>query len=305
MKVFVIGGTGAVGRHAVRALASAGHDVTGVAHSDEKAEQLRRDGGGPVEVSIFDADALVDAFAGCDAVASLATAIPSMTRFVSAKAWSAKDRVGIEGSTAIVDAAGRAGVGRLLQESVVMPYRDGGDTWIDEADPVDDFPLARANLAAEANTRRFSDEGGTGVVLRFGWFYGPGATHSEQFFALARRHICVQMGRADTYVSSIHVADAGAAVEEVLRVPAGTYNVVDDEPLTKRSYAEALATAAGVRPWVRYPGRSALALGDRTTSLTRSVRASNRRFRDVADWVPSFRSAHEGWLATSADLAAR
>jgi nucleoside-diphosphate-sugar epimerase len=86
-----------------------------------------------------------------------------------------------------------------------------------------------------------SDAGGTGIVLRFGWFYGRGATHNEQLLALARRHICVQMGRADGYVSSIHVADGGAAVAAALHAPAGTFNVVDDEPLTKRDYAEALA----------------------------------------------------------------
>src|SRR5215471_7241618 len=32
-----------------------------------------------------------------------------------------------------------------------------------------------------------------------------------------------------------------------LTVPAGTYNIVDDEPLTKRAYADALAAAAGKR----------------------------------------------------------
>ncbi len=303
MKVFVIGGTGAIGRHAVRALAGAGHNVAGVARGDEKAEQLRRDGGQPVEVSIFDIGALAEAFAGSDAVVNLATAIPPVTKFMSSKAWAANDRVRIEGSAAIVDAALLAGVDRVIQESVVMLYPDGADAWIDEDTPADDFPLARANLAAEANTQRFSDEGGTGVVLRFGWFYGPGATHSEQFFALARRHICVQMGRADTYVSSIHVADAGAAVEAALRVPAGTYNVVDDEPLTKRAYGDALATAAEARPWVRYPGATALRLGDRTTSLTRSIRASNERFKDAAGWAPAYPSAREGWPATAAELA--
>ena len=46
-----------------------------------------------------------------------------------------------------------------------------------------------------------------------------------------------------------------------LHVPAGTYNVVDDEPLTKRDYAEALALAADKRPWVRGPGRLAFLSG--------------------------------------------
>jgi hypothetical protein len=70
-----------------------------------------------------------------------------------------------------------------------MMYPDRADAWIDEECPPDPFPLAQANLAAEANANCFSSAGGTGVVLRFGWFYGPGATHSEEFFALARRHI--------------------------------------------------------------------------------------------------------------------
>jgi nucleoside-diphosphate-sugar epimerase len=91
--------------------------------------------------------------------------------------------------------------------------------------------MARANHAAEASANRFSAADGVGIVLRFGWFYGPGATHREEFLGLARRGICVMMGAPNTYVSSIHVADGGA-VAAALTVAAGTYNVVDDEPLT-------------------------------------------------------------------------
>ena len=183
-----------------------------------------------------------------------------------------------------------------------MLYPDGGDTWIDESTPTDHYPMARANLAAEANANRFSAAGGTGVVLRFGWFYGPGAKHSEEFLALARRHICVMIGSPEGYVSSIHVADAGAAVASALAVPAGTYNIVDNEPLRKREYAKALAAAAGKSAWLYLPGRLALLLGNRSTSLTRSIRVSNERFRRVAGWAPLFPSAREGWVATAKAL---
>jgi nucleoside-diphosphate-sugar epimerase len=64
-------------------------------------------------------------------------------------------------------------------------------------------------------------------------------------FALARHHIAIVLGRPDSYVSSIHLADAVAAVVAALRAPAGFFNIVDDEPLTKRAYAKALAAAAG------------------------------------------------------------
>ena len=181
-----------------------------------------------------------------------------------------------------------------------MLYPDRGADWIDEDVPPDSYPMARGNLAAEANARRFAEAGRTALVLRFGWFYGPGAAHSEEFLALARRHVCMQMGRADGYVSSIHVADAGAAVAAALRAPEGTYNVVDDRPLTKREFADALAAAAGTTAWLRVPGRAALLLGDRTTSLTRSVRARNARFKRAAGWAPRYPSAREGLTAMAA-----
>lgn len=305
MSVFVTGATGAIGTHAVPALVAAGHAVTALARTPAKAASLTEQGARPVDVSIFDRAALAEAFTGHDAVVNLASALPSTRDFMRPSAWHDNDRVRTEGSAAIVDAATVAGVGRVVQESVAMVYPDGGTAWIDEDVAPDRYPMAAANLAAEASAQRFSSTGGTGIVLRFGWFYGPGATHSEELYALARRHICTQIGRPDTFVSSIHMADAGAAVAASLHAPAATYNVVDDEPLTKRHYADALAEAAGATAWVRVPGRVALLLGDRSTSLTRSLRVSNQRFRTATGWAPRHPSAREGWLATAATLEQR
>lgn len=286
MRVFVTGGTGAIGRHAIPALVGAGHTVTALARTPAKAAALADQGAAAVTVSLFDRGALAEAFEGYDAVVNLATAIPPMWRFMSSKAWAENRRVRSEGSAVVVYAALEAGVGRLIQESVAMVYHDSGGSWIDESAPVDDYPLAQSNFAAEANTHLFTAAGGIGVVLRFGWFYGPGATHSEQLLAMARRHVGMVLGPAEGYVSSIHVADAGAAVAAALHAPAGTYNVVDDEPMTKRDYVEAVARAAGSDLWVRGPGRGALLFGDALTSLTRSLRVSNGRFKEATGWTP-------------------
>ena len=113
------------------------------------------------------------------------------------------------------------------------------------------------------------------------------------------------LGPPDSYVSSIHVADGAAAVAAALHAPAGTFNVVDDEPLTKREYAQALARAAGTTMWLCGPGRAALVFGDRLTSLTRSLRVSNARFRAATDWAPRYPSARAGWMATAAALKER
>jgi nucleoside-diphosphate-sugar epimerase len=299
MRVFVLGGTGAIGGHAVPALVSAGHQVTALARSAEKAEALRRHGADAVLGTIFDRRALTRAFRGHDAVVNLASALPSTARFVLRRAWRENNRVRIDGSAAVAEAAAAAGVPRLLQESVSLLYPDRGDQWIDESVPPDEFPASRGNLAAEANTHRFTEAGGAGVVLRFGWFIGPGARHAEQFVALARRRIVVVLGRPDSYISSVHLDDAADAVVAALEAPAGIYNVVDDEPITKREFGEALASAVQRRPLRRLPGGAALRRGDRLTSLTRSMRVSNQRLRSATGWAPTYPSARDSWRATA------
>jgi nucleoside-diphosphate-sugar epimerase len=168
-------------------------------------------------ISIFDTLSLTKAFEGHDAIINLTSAIPATSKFMNPSAWVQNNRVRSEGSAAVADAARSARVPRLIQESVCMLYRDRGEAWIDEDWPTDEYPMARANLAAEASAARFSAAGGVGVVLRFGWFHGTGATHSEEFLKLARHGICVMMGRPGGYVSSINVADGGAAVAAALR----------------------------------------------------------------------------------------
>jgi len=305
MRVFVTGATGAIGPHALRSLIDAGHEVTALARSPEKAKEVEATGATPVEVSLFDRAALTEAFAGHEAVANLATHIPATNRMLLPGAWDENGRIRSEGSAAVADAALEAGVDRLVQESVVMIYQDQGDLWLDEDAAVDDYPIARMNLAAEASARRFTEAGGTGVVLRFGLFYGPGATQSEEMMRFARLHVGPVLGSGNGYVSSIHVADAGAAVAASLHVPAGTWNVVDDEPLTKHAYADAMAEAVGASPWIRSPGRLADLLGDRLTAVTRSVRAGNIRFKEASGWAPRYPSAREGLRAMAVELDRR
>ena len=96
---------GAIGGHAVPALVRAGHTVTASARTPNKAARLREQGASPVTVSIFDRAALTEAFEGHDAIINIATAIPTISKFMRTKAWADNDRVRKEGSAAVVDAA--------------------------------------------------------------------------------------------------------------------------------------------------------------------------------------------------------
>ncbi|ORV82350.1 NAD-dependent epimerase/dehydratase family protein [Mycolicibacterium iranicum] len=295
MRVFVTGSTGAIGGYAVPALIAAGHQVTALARSDAKAEALRRQGAAPVHVSLFDRDGLTAAFRGHQAVVNLASSLPSPGRFMLKSAWKDCHRIRIEGSANVVDAALAAAVPRVLQESVAMIYRDGGNRWIGEDWPVDHYPISVGNHGAEANARRLGESGGDAVILRFGMFYGRGADHSEMIMGLARRHLAFQAGRPGSYVSSIHLADAADAVVASLGAEPATYNVVDDCPVTAKQNSTAMAAAVGVRPWLCVPGRAALLLGKRATSMTRSLRVDNGRLRDATGWRPRYPSVWDGY----------
>jgi nucleoside-diphosphate-sugar epimerase len=301
MKVFVAGATGVIGWRAVRDLVAAGHEVTGLARSDEKAEQLVRLGATPARVDLFDPAALSAAVAGHAVVANLATHIPPLSAAARPSAWAENDRIRTEGSRNLVDAALAGGATRYIQESITFTYPDQGDEWIDESLAIDPAPGVESVLAAEANAARFASSGhGAGVVLRFGAFYGPGATHTDTMLSLARRGLGAAAGAAQGYISSIHLDDAARAVVAALEVPSGTYNVVDDEPVTRRQYVDALGAALGRGRLRIVPGRAAKLGGKRAATMTRSQRVRNAAFRAASGWRPQHPSVREGWPAVVA-----
>jgi nucleoside-diphosphate-sugar epimerase len=297
MKVFVTGGTGAIGRFVLPALVEAGHEVTALARGAEKAAQIESQGAHAVQPSLFDVDELTKSFDGHDVVANLATAIPATKDALKASAWDTNNRIRTEGSTAVVDAALAAGVDRLIQESISFTYPDSGAAWVDERVAIEPPPGIDAVTVAEGNANRFTEAGRTGIVLRFGLFYGRGSAHTEEFIRLARRHLGPVAGPPHAYQSSIHLADAARAVVAALHAPAGIYNVVDDEPLTKKEYARVVGTAVGARPWIDVPGRLARVAGKKADVLTRSNRVSNAKFKKATGWSPLYTSAREGWEA--------
>ena len=295
MKVFVAGATGVIGWRAVERLVAAGHEVTAIARSAEKAELVRSKGATPVQVSLFDREQLTAAVAGHDVVINLATHIPSMSKGAFAGSWSENNRIRTEGSANLVDAALAAGATRYIQESIVFTYPDSGDTWIDaESTPIDPAPFTAAVVAAEASAARFTEAGGTGVVLRFGMFFAAESTHTRMVANAVRTGASPVAGKPGAYQSIIHADDAAAAVVAALDAPAGTYDVVDDEPLTKAETAKVL----GGR--FRFPG--SLARGQNVETLSRSQRVSNRRFKEATGWAPTYRSLRETWPAMVAEL---
>jgi nucleoside-diphosphate-sugar epimerase len=301
-RVFVAGATGVLGWRAVRALVAAGHEVTGIARSDEKAALLRSLGATPVRVDLFDADAIRDAVAGHDAVCNLATHVPPVAEAARPGAWKEHERIRIEGSRILVDAAIAAGAQVYVQESLAFAYADAGDQVIDEDWPLHDGGHAEAVRRAEESVARFTAAGGRGVALRFGWFYSHDSEHTIASVKAARRGVSMHLGAPDGYQPVIGLDDAATAVVAALDAPAGAYNVVDDEPMTRRQLDVALADAVNGRRLLRAPAATLKVAGESTRGFLDSNRASNRRFKEATGWSPRYPSAREGYRQLAREI---
>ena len=299
MKVFLTGGTGVVGTRALPALVAAGHDVTAVARTDAKAALVDRLGGRSVHVDLFDQEAVAAAVVGHEAVVNLATSIPPMSQAARPSAWAGNERLRIEASAHLVDAALAAGAGRVIQESITYPYVDCGDRWIDEDVECTHVGAFAGAATAEAATSRFAHQGGSGVVLRFGAFYAPDSSHLQAFNKLARWRVNPFIGDPEGFASFIHAGDAGDAVVAALRAPSGTYNVVDDRPLSRTEAGEAVADALGVGRVHAVPKAVLALMPSAAKALDRSQRVSNRRFKEASGWSPAHPSISGAWPGRS------
>jgi nucleoside-diphosphate-sugar epimerase len=306
MRVFVTGATGVVGRRLVPLLVAAGHEVTAVARRESSRRALERAGATPVLLDLFSPPAARAALARHDAVVNLATHIPHTTLGVLfRRSWRENDRIRSVASSVLVDAAVSAGAERFVQESFAPLYPDSGDAWIDETAPLQPVAYNRSVLDAERSASRFAGNGRSAVVLRFAAFYGPDAFHVPGFIDSVKKGRIPLPGPPEAFVSFVSHDDAATAAHAALSVPSGTYNVAEDDPLPRGEAFAWLARTVGVGPPAPLPGWVSFLMGPIGALSSRSLRISNRRFRNDSVWRPRYPSVREGWPPTVLGLLPR
>ncbi len=279
MKVFVAGATGVAGWRATRELVKAGHEVCGLARTDDKAKLLVGLGAKPVAFDVFDAADVKTHVAGHDVVVNLLTHIPKMTKAAIPGAFKENDKLRSDASANLAAASN----GRMIQESITFPYGDHGDEWITEESAQLDERYIDAVKAAESNALAL--EGG--VVLRFAQFYSADSHHTIDQVRYAKRGVASMPGKADGYWTMIHADDVATAVVAALGAPAGIYNVAEDDPITRRASSTLLASLLHKKK-LRHLLAPVPLLGS-------SARVSNAKFKAATGWAPSVPSQREGW----------
>ncbi len=296
MRIFLTGSTGVIGRRVIPQLVEAGHSVSAAGRPSSRLQALESAGATVVPLDLFDSAAVKRALAGQDAVINLATHVPRGMRSFLPAAWAENDRIRTAGSALLVNAALVSDVHLFIQESFIA-YPDSADQWITEDTPPDPPTYNRTVLDAEDSAARFARSGRRSLALRFAFFYGPGDAFTQTALKSVRRGWLPIFGRPEGFFSMVNHDDAASAVVAALEAPSGNYNVVDDEPMTRRALADALAEILEVKPPKLPPAWVTRRAGSVGEMVSRSLRVSNSKLREATGWAPHYPSAREGWRA--------
>jgi nucleoside-diphosphate-sugar epimerase len=303
VRVFLAGAAGVIGRRLVPLLLAAGHEVTGTARTPERADAIAATGATPVVVEALDAAALSAAVeqARPEVVINELTALPQRWEPRKPGFYAPTNQLREEGTRNLLAAAATAGARRLIWQSISFAYAAGDRPEVKD----EDAPLALSapppfgdgvRVIAEME-RSVVDAGG--LVLRYGWFYGPGTYNGEggSLTDDVRRRRFPIVGSGAGLWSFVHVDDAAAATAiAVERGAPGVYNVVDDEPAALRDWIPEFADSIGARPPRRVPFWLArLIAGKVVSGMNVQPAASNAKARRELGWEPRWPSWRDGF----------
>jgi nucleoside-diphosphate-sugar epimerase len=309
MKVLVAGSTGAIGIPLVRALIAHDHEVFGLTRSAERGDRLRRVGATPIVADVMDRDGLLRAVSGfeADAVIHQLTALAKVP--MRHKDMAGTNALRREGTANLLAAARELGASRMVSQSFLAGYGyfDHGQDLLTENSPFgvsrgDAFdPHVAAMRSVEEQT--WGADGIEGIVLRYGFFYGPGAGIEGIVDMLRGHRMIVPLGGGGV-VSWVYIEDAAEATVAALeRGRAGeAYNIADDEPVSWGVFLGELVRAFGTPRPVPIPAWVLRAMPVAGAIMTSSFRLSNARAKRELGWTPVAATYREGIARTAQAL---
>ncbi|WP_378148199.1 SDR family oxidoreductase [Cnuibacter sp. UC19_7] len=284
MKIFVTGASGFIGSAVTTELLSHGHEVVGLARSEESADAIRALGASALRGSLEEPETFAASASDADGVAHMAfrhvfTEFPKNV---------ALDRAVLEAMAAVLEgtgkplsiAGGTAGVapGRLALET-------------DDPDPA----ASAANGDRAANGRYvlgLADRGVRSSVVRF----SP-TVHDEikrgfvgEYVDVARRTgVAGYVGDGANRWSAVHVSDAARLVRLALESagPGSALHGVGEEAVVIRDIAELVGRRLGVPTASIDPADAGAHFGWLGAFIGSDLPASNTLTREWLHWTPT------------------
>ena len=319
MKVFLAGGSGAIGKRLVPMLVANGHEVVATTTSELKLPALRELGAEAVVLDVLDRNAVMATVmrSDPDVVIHEATGLSAMGASMRNldKVFALTNRLRTEGTDNLLEAARAAGARRFVAQSFTgWSNERKGKMVKTEDDPLDaePYPHTEQTLAGikyvESVVPAATDI--EGVVLRYAGFYGPGTSlardggqHTE---AIRKRQFPI-VGEGTGVWSLIHIDDAAAAtLIAAERGKPGIYNIADDDPAPIGEMLPVIAKAVGAPPPRHFPVWLARIVAGKVGvgMMTEMRGSSNAKARRELGWTPRYSSWRDGFAAP-ADAPAR
>lgn len=202
------------------------------------------------------------------------------------------DRVGREGTRALLAAASAAGVETIVFVSSLAVYGSSFSRRLSESDPpAPDSPYGRAKLAAEQLLFEWQSAapGRRAVALRPAMVYGPGAKGNlPRLMSAIQRGICPPIPRTTARRSMVHVESLVELLQIVETHPAAggrVFNAADPEAISVGEMYECLMEGFGRRaPRWRIPAAAFAAMagaGGLLERVTGSAPFTPRAYRTL------------------------
>ena len=284
MKIFVTGASGYIGGSVAAMLLAAGHQVNGLARSDETAAALTKLGMTPVRGTLDDSEVLAEAARDADVTVNAANA----------------------GHRAAVEAMllGLAGTGKTFLHtggSSIVGTRARGElvaTVFDEDTPFTPSPQRAPRVEIDKLVRRAADGGVRSVVIAPSLIYGRGRgihVHSIQvpwLIRVAKKFgIAKYIGPGENRWANVHIDDLTTLyLLAVERAPAGAFYFAENGENSMREVCEAISRMLG------YGGRTQSMTmeeaaaewgeGPANDTMGSNSRVRARRARAELNWRP-------------------
>src|SRR4051794_20788441 len=246
MKLLVTGGSGFIGSHVVDVLAERGHEPV-------IFDRIRSPHGSyPTVVGdATDCASLEHAMKGCDAVVHLAAMAD--VNDVQADPEGA-ERANARATLAVLEAARRAGVGRVVYGSTIWAYSDCPEPAVDEDTRLTapGHLYTATKVAGELYCRSYAELYGVDyTILRFGIPYGPRARDATVLAAFVGKALrgepLTVAGDGSQGRRFVYVEDLADGVERALAPEAANriYNLAGSETTTILQIAETVRSLVG------------------------------------------------------------